>query len=104
LEGVDKAGIDHRLMPLLVRAYLASVDQLVSFGPADPEVFEAPLERDQPPTWSASPAGLFVIYISSPASSPSTCRHAATRSRRKGAFEERLEARLSRQKAPEPGP
>jgi hypothetical protein len=50
LEGLDGIGVDHRLMSLLVRDDLAGVDQLVSFGPADPEVRQALFERDQPPT------------------------------------------------------
>jgi hypothetical protein len=50
LEEVDRVGVDHRLMPLLVRDYLPSVDQLVGLGPADPEVFQTLFERDQPST------------------------------------------------------
>ena len=49
LERVDGIGVDHRLMSLLVRDDLASVDQLVSLGPADTEVLQALFERDQPP-------------------------------------------------------
>ena len=50
MEGVDGIGVDHRLMSLLVRDYLASVYQLLSPGPADPEVLQTLFERDQSPT------------------------------------------------------